>query len=62
MVAIIHDLNHALRYCDSVWLMQDGKVVDSGRPSDVLSVNQVDRVWGYKPDVVELDEGRTALV
>ncbi len=62
VVAIIHDLNHALRYCDSVWLLQDGKVVDSGRPSDVLSVNQVDRVWGYKPDVVELDEGRTALV
>ncbi|AHG04003.1 iron ABC transporter [Halobacterium sp. DL1] len=37
VVAAIHDLDLAARYCDELVLVADGRVVDSGRPADVLT-------------------------
>ena len=37
VVAAIHDLDLAARYCDELVLVADGRVVDSGRPEDVLT-------------------------
>ncbi|WP_232702045.1 heme ABC transporter ATP-binding protein [Halobacterium wangiae] len=37
VVAAIHDLDLAARYCDELVLLADGRVVDSGRPEDVLT-------------------------
>ena len=37
VVAAIHDLDLAARYCDELVLVADGEVLDSGLPRDVLS-------------------------
>jgi iron complex transport system ATP-binding protein len=37
IVAAIHDLDLAARYCDELVLVAEGRVVDSGRPEDVLT-------------------------
>jgi iron complex transport system ATP-binding protein len=37
VVAAIHDLDLAARYCDDLVLVADGRVVDSGAPRDVLT-------------------------
>nr|WP_272931424.1 ATP-binding cassette domain-containing protein [Halobacterium noricense] len=37
VVAAIHDLDLAARYCDELVLVADGRVLDSGRPEDVLT-------------------------
>ncbi|WP_330166341.1 ATP-binding cassette domain-containing protein [Halobacterium sp. KA-6] len=41
VVAAIHDLDLAARYCDELVLVADGRVLDSGRPEDVLTPDQV---------------------
>ena len=41
VVAAIHDLDLAARYCDELVLVADGRVLDSGRPADVLTPEQV---------------------
>nr|WP_255733362.1 ABC transporter ATP-binding protein [Ruegeria sp. Ofav3-42] len=33
----LHDLNLVARYCDHIHLMSGGKIVDRGKPSDVLT-------------------------
>ena len=45
-VAAIHDLNLAARFCDELVLVNDGRVVSSGAPSEVLTEENVERVFG----------------
>ncbi|SES25435.1 ABC transporter ATP-binding protein [Corynebacterium cystitidis] len=35
-VVVLHDLNHALQYCDTVHLLNHGRIVASGPPNEVL--------------------------
>jgi iron complex transport system ATP-binding protein len=41
VVAAIHDLDLAARYCDELVLVADGRVLDSGDPADVLTPQAV---------------------
>ena len=45
VVAVLHDLNLALRYADQVLLLQDGQVQADGPPTQVLSADTVRRIW-----------------
>lgn len=38
VISILHDLNQASRYADKVWLLQQGKLVAQGSPSQGKSV------------------------
>ena len=62
IIAILHDLNHALRYSDRCWLLDDGQVIDTGPPDMVLNAPQVNRVWGYVPQVVVSGDGKRMLL
>jgi len=33
----LHDLNHAAMFCDQLIIMQQGRIVATGAPQDVLS-------------------------
>jgi len=37
IVAVLHDFNHALEYCDNLFLLDQGKIVNSGPPEDVIT-------------------------
>lgn len=54
VVAAIHDLNLAARFCDELVLVDDGRVVSSGAPEDVLTQENVETVFGTSA-VVERD-------
>ena len=41
VVAAIHDLDLAARYCDELVLVADGRVLDSGLPEDVLTPDAI---------------------
>ncbi len=45
-VAAIHDLDLAARFCDRLVLVDDGSVVASGGPGDVLTEENVEGVFG----------------
>lgn len=48
VVAVLHDLNLALRYADRCVLLCDGDVVASGETAAVLSSPTVAEVWGVQ--------------
>jgi iron complex transport system ATP-binding protein len=45
VVAVLHDLSAAARWCDRVAVMEGGRVVASGAPEVVLDEATVSRVW-----------------
>ncbi|VTS15088.1 iron ABC transporter ATP-binding protein [Klebsiella pneumoniae subsp. pneumoniae] len=36
-IVAIHDLNHAAMFCDSLIVMQQGQILASGTPEEILS-------------------------
>lgn len=45
IVMVVHDLNLARRYADRVALLSCGRLVDFGKPADVLNAEQVQSVF-----------------
>lgn len=47
----IHDLNHASMFCDSLIVMQQGKIVATGTPQDILSEDLLWDVFRVKTKI-----------
>lgn len=54
VLAAIHDLDLAARFCETVALLHDGHIVAHGPPADVLTADRLETVFGI-PMVVETD-------
>ena len=52
LVAVLHDLNHAARYATHLIAMKDGAVVAEGAPSDIVTAELVEEVFGLPCVVV----------
>jgi len=52
MVAVLHDLNHAARFGTHLIAMKDGAVVAEGAPSEVVTAELVEQVFGLRCLVV----------
>ncbi|WP_284250612.1 ABC transporter ATP-binding protein [Litorihabitans aurantiacus] len=61
-VLVLHDLNQALRWCDHVVVLADGRVVAAGEPEEVLTPATIARVYGVAAEVVRTADGRPVLV
>ena len=46
IVMVSHDINLAALYADRILLLKDGRIVDQGRPSDVLTYETLETVYG----------------
>jgi iron complex transport system ATP-binding protein len=46
LVAVLHDLNHAARYGTHLVAMREGAVVAQGAPSDIVTAELVEEVFG----------------
>lgn len=60
IVAVMHDLNLALRTFDEIVLMRGGKVIARGPPDASLTEGNLERCFGI-PLVVDLERGTVAL-
>ena len=50
-VAVLHDINFAARYADSIAVIRDGEVYDYGAPRDVLTQEMIRDVYGVEAEV-----------
>jgi iron complex transport system ATP-binding protein len=48
VVAVLHDLNLALRYSDRCVVLQDGRLVAGGATAEVLTPACIHQVWGVR--------------
>jgi iron complex transport system ATP-binding protein len=46
VVAVLHDLTMAARYCDQLLLMDGGALIADGAPMDVLTADRLQSVYG----------------
>ncbi len=54
VVAVLHDLGLAATFFPRIVLLDHGRVVADGRPSDVLSDDRIREVFGVDPSMVRL--------
>ncbi|MFW5883604.1 MAG: heme ABC transporter ATP-binding protein [Verrucomicrobiota bacterium] len=52
ILAILHDLNLALRYADRVVLLSQGQQVAAGEPLKTLTAENVGKVYGVRAEIV----------
>jgi len=62
LVAVLHDLNQAARYATHLVAMKDGRIVAEGAPSDVVTAELVEEVFGLKCRILNDPESNTPLV
>jgi len=62
LVAVLHDLNHACRYATNLVVLKDGAVAAQGLPSQVVTADLVEDVFGLPCVVIDDPETGTPLV
>lgn len=60
VIAAIHDLNIAAMYCDKIYVLKDGAIVESGRPEKVLTRELIKEV--YEVDAEVRSEGGRLII
>ena len=58
----VHDLNQACRYADRIIAMRDGQILTQGKPSDVMTAEMVEQVFGLEVSVTPDPVTGTPLV
>ena len=48
-VGVVHDLNLAARFADQIVLLNEGRVIASGTPTEVLTSERIEAVFAVKP-------------
>lgn len=61
-VGVVHDLNLAARFADQIVLIDRGRVVASGSPADVLTIDRIRNVFGVEPSFVSSDHPGLHLI
>ncbi len=51
IVAVLHDVNHALEYCDNIFLLDKGKIVNSGPPENVISPKVMKDIYNLNVEI-----------
>ncbi len=62
VIVVLHDLNVAAAYADRVVVMQAGRVVSDGRPTEVITRTLLSDVFRVEGDVMEIDGRRVVNV
>jgi iron complex transport system ATP-binding protein len=62
VLAVLHDLNHALRYAHRATLLDAGRVVATAPPGELLSPQRVETHWGYRAEYLRSERGGIAVL
>lgn len=59
IVMVLHDINQAIRYSDTIIAMKDGEVIVKGTPIDVITAQKIKEIYGV--DVVVKNDKETGM-
>ena len=62
VVAALHDLGLALRWCDRVLLLAEGRLLADGPPQTVLTPDRLTRHWRISPEILQARDGKPVIV
>ena len=52
VLAVLHDINQAVRYADLIMILQQGRLVAGGPPAEVVTAERIEAVYGIPVDVL----------
>lgn len=55
IVMVLHDINQAIRYSDTIIAMKDGKIAAKGAPDDIITAESIKAIYGVDV-IVKHDE------
>jgi iron complex transport system ATP-binding protein len=61
-VGVVHDLNLAARFADQILMLDGGRIVANGPPSEVLTTERIKQVFGVEPTVVHTEDSGLHLI
>lgn len=53
IVMVLHDINLSARYADNIFALHKGKLVEEGKPSEVITSTLIEAIFGLHCTVVE---------
>lgn len=53
IVMVLHDINLSARYADYIFALRKGKLIDQGAPSEVITAELIDTVFGLDCMVIQ---------
>lgn len=59
IVMVLHDINQAIQYSDTIIVMKEGEIVLKGSPKEIISEQLISDIYGI--DVVVKNDERTGL-
>ncbi|MEK5039824.1 ABC transporter ATP-binding protein [Sporosarcina sp. FSL K6-3457] len=59
IVMVLHDINQAIRYSDTIIAMKNGEIVVKGAPSEVITAQTVKEIYGV--DVIVKTDEQTGM-
>ena len=61
-VGVVHDLNLAARFADQILMLDGGRIVANGPPSEVLTTERIKQVFGVEPTMVQTEDSGLHLI
>lgn len=61
-VIAIHDINIASRFSDRIMLLHEGKIISNGKPSDVLTPENIELVFEVTSESIVDDDGILRII
>lgn len=58
IVMVLHDINYAARYSDTVAVLRQGSLYASGEPGEIISAKMLREVFGVEADIWPDENGR----
>ncbi|MGB3763997.1 MAG: ABC transporter ATP-binding protein [Ornithinimicrobium sp.] len=62
LVAVLHDINQAARYATHIIAMRDGAIQAQGSPTEVITAEGIQRVFGVRARVLDDPETGTPMI
>ncbi len=61
-IMAIHDLNLAIKFSERVIVLNGGRVVADGKPSEVINTSLIEKVWGARLNIFVTSHGPRVVV
>lgn len=62
VIAVLHEVNIALRYCDFVYIMNKGEIYTEGNPDEVITSKMLHDVMRINAEIVSKNGRKSVLV
>ncbi|AOR25143.1 ABC transporter ATP-binding protein [Clostridium taeniosporum] len=62
VISVVHDLNIAALYCDKIYAIKEGKIIESGTPKEVLTEELIKCLYDVNAKIIEDEQTKTLNV